>query len=268
MDLSLVGRAGLSVVAPILSACGVQASPLPTALFSTHTGGFGPVEKRDQSAFGFEALAHFAREGVAFDAVYTGYLYGGDQFRLAAAALDQYPNALHLVDPAMADDGKLYTGFGQTAVDSMKALCSRARLITPNVTESALLLGEDPTEEPTQQALRGRLAALSEGKRGVLITSAPDGAGGWQILGRSAEGTDFAIPSRHVPQKYPGTGDSLAAAVCGLLLRGLSLEDAARKASRFVEEAAARTYQGGGEARHGLWMEPLLPTLAPGAPGE
>lgn len=266
MDLSLVGRAGLAVVLPILAACGVQASPLPTALFSAHTGGFGAVQKQDEADFCFAALAHFAREDIAFDAVYTGYLYGQAQFCLANAALAQYPNALHLVDPAMADDGKLYAGFEQSAVDGMASLCQKAHLITPNVTESALLLGEDPTATPTQGQLLQRLQKLSGGRRSVLITSAPREDGGFQIAGCGTDGTPFFVPSRHVPQRFPGTGDSLAAAVCGLVLGGMPLDQATRKAAAFVETAVGNTYTGGGTPRNGLWMEPLLGLLAP--PGQ
>ena len=262
MDLSLVGRAGLAVAAPILAACGAQACPLPTALFSTHTGGFGTVVKQDESAFGFEALAHFKRENIDFDAVYTGYLYGEAQFRLAEAALEQYPGALHLVDPAMADDGKLYSGFDRDAVERMGNLCQKAQLITPNITESALLSGEDLSAALSETQLMNRLKSLSCGQRHVLITSAPAAHGGHQIVGCSMQGEVFSVPSRMVPQKYPGTGDSLAAAVCGLLLRGLPLQKAAEKAAHFVEEAAAATYAGQGDPRHGLWMEPLLPMLA------
>lgn len=263
MDISLVGRAGLCVALPILCACGVQASPLPTALYSTHTGGFGPVQKRDEADFCFEALEHFAREKIEFDAVYTGYLCTEKQFALANAALLQYPSALHLVDPAMADNGKLYAGFGQSAVQNMANLCQKAHIITPNLTESALLLGQDPAKIPSPKELQQRLKALAKGGRAALITSAPAPGGGVQIAACNADGSVFFVPSRQVPQRFPGTGDSLAAAICGLVLCQNTLEDATRKAAFFVESAAAKTFAENAPPRHGLLMEPFLQLLAP-----
>lgn len=263
MDLSGVGRAGLSVVLPVLSACGVQACGLPAALFSTHTGGFGPVEKRDEAEFGEAALDHYSREGISFDAVYIGYLYGQAQFRLAGRALDLYPNAIHVVDPALGDAGKPYSGIGQDTIRAMQSLCRRAHLITPNFTESALLTGETPGLAPLgEEKLAKRLDKLCAGGRSALVTSTPTLAGGFETRGRSTSG-DFVIPTRHVPQHYPGTGDTLTAATLGLLLRNhWPLEKSARRATSFVEEAVHATYQAAAEPRHGLFLEGRLGMLA------
>ncbi len=263
MDLSVVGRAGLSVVVPVLAACGVQACALPAALFSAHTGGFGVPVRQDEAAFGAEALAHYAREDVHFDAVYIGYLCGEGQFALARRALAQYPEALHVVDPALGDEGKPYQGLAEDSAGQMRGLCWLAGLITPNFTESAMLCGQAPgAARPDEAALCARMDELAEGGRGVLITSVPAAAGGYETLGREAAGHDFAITGNHAPRRFPGTGDSFTAAVLGLLLRGLSLEDAARRATRFVEAAAHATYEAGAPARDGLWLEPFLPMLA------
>lgn len=270
MDLSLAGRASLAVVLPVLAACGVQACPLPAALFSTHTGGFGSVVRQDEADFCHNALEHFKREKIDFDAVYVGYLFGEKQFALAEAALAQYPNALHLVDPALGDGGKVYNGLGEENVQRMKALCQKARLITPNVTESALLLDEDPEKALVgAQAMEIRLAKLAGESCSVLVTSVPNGSG-FEMMGCGPGGRDFfRIPSHHVNQHYPGTGDLMTSALCGLLLsRGdKNLKKAAELAGAFVETAAKATYEGGGNPRNGLWFEPFLPMLHPGETG-
>lgn len=256
MDHSGLGRASLGVVGAVLSACGVQACCLPMALFSTHTGGFAAVVKQDVSGFAKKALAHYAGQAASFDAVYIGYLCGAAQFALAAAALRQYPGALHVVDPAMADDGKTYSGIDENSIACMRALCKNAWLITPNHTESMLLLGRqlapgfatpgcavqnagpgekkpvaghgggsaqpgDATQPGSAQNPAKVLAAAMGAHTSVLITSAPAPGGASQTLGYASAGQwGFAIANQLVAQRYPGTGDIFCAAVLGLLLAG------------------------------------------------
>ena len=262
MDLSCVGRASLAICLPVLSACGVQACPLPTSLFSTHTGGFGDVVRADESDFCTKALAHYRREGIAFDAVYVGYLVGQAQFRLAQAAFSQYPHALKIVDPAMGDHGRLYTGMDESTVQGMRALCERADLITPNATESALLCGRDAAAEPDDTQLHADLETLVSPRRAVLITSAP-ARGGTGILGGEAGDASWRVPVHEVPGHYPGTGDLFTSAVVGLVLRGAPLKAAAERAAAFVAAAAEATHAARAEVRHGLHFEPFLGMLAP-----
>ena len=261
MDFSLAGRAGASAVLPVLAACGVQACALPTALFSTHTGGFGTPVRQNEANFCRDALAHFARESIHFDAVYTGYLFGREQFALAETAFAQYPEALRIVDPAMADDGKLYSGLDQSTVTGMQNLAAQAHLVTPNFTESALLTGADPAAPGDETVTRQYLAALCAHGANALITSVPT-ADGFVTAG-CVDGVPFTLPSRRVPQRYPGTGDAFTAAVCGLWLQGTALPAATQRAAAFVERAAAHSYANNAEARHGLWLEPFLHSLFP-----
>lgn len=263
MDLAVVGRSSLAVVLPVLAACGVQACPLPPMLLSTHTGGFGSPATQQNAEFCESALAHFQQQGIPFDAIYTGYLQGGAQFALAAAAFAQYPEAFKVADPAMGDNGALYAGLSAETAAAMVALCEKADLITPNFTESALLLGLSPSAEPLSHSdMEQRLQALSGGNRQVLVTSSPTQEGGMEIWAAAPGQPPFAIPTYHVPQNYPGTGDLFTAAVTGLVLRGLSLRNATQAAADFVRSAALLTLQQQGEARHGIWFEPFLSTLS------
>jgi len=263
MDLSVVGRAAASSALPVLAACGVQACCLPTALFSTHTGGFGPVEKQDLAPFAAAALRQWQREGITFDSVLLGYLCSAAQFSLAEAAFAQYPAALKLADPAMADGGKLYGGLPKNAVARWRRLCRMADIITPNHTEAALLAGADPAVPPPDAAARAaRLEALSAQGQTVVVTGIPAPNGGMAVLARSKADGTFPTPVQAVPQSYPGAGDAFTAALLGRLLRGDALPAAIETAVRFIAAAAAATYAGGGEPRHGLWLEPFLPMLS------
>lgn len=261
MDLSIVGRASLAAVPSVLAACGVQCCPFPAALLSTHTGGFENIEILDLSEFGLRALKHIIAENTHFDAVYIGYLNSPGQFRLAKEALDAYDGCYKIVDPSMGDGGQLYQGITAETVESMRALCSRADLLTPNVTESALLTGNDPARWAAGNA-RECLDTLGKNGASVLITSVGLENGEMGMLGYEArENRKFTVPVNMQPQSYPGTGDLFTASIAGMLLSGLSLEKAAGVGGRFIEEAIKITTEGNGVVRQGTWFEPCLHIL-------
>lgn len=260
MDMAGAGRSSLAVVLPVLAACGVQACPLPPALFSTHTGGFGAPSVQDTTGYARQALAHYQAQQIQFDAVYTGYLQSGAQFELARQALAQYPNALHVCDPVMGDHGKRYSKITAEMVDSMRLLCQNADVITPNYTETALLLDFPPNNTPPAPGeTERRLGLLSAGGRAVVATSMPNTGGGLCTMGCEADGKNlFVLPVQAVPQHYPGTGDLFAAALTGKLLGGTGLLQAAQAAGNFAEAAVQATFEAQGEVRHGVWFEPQL----------
>lgn len=263
MDMAGVGRSSLAVVLPVLAACGVQGCPLPTALFSTHTGGFGAPAIQDTAGYAADALRHYTEQQLAFDAIYTGYLLGDAQFEVAEAAQAQWPAAIKVADPAMGDNGEMYRHLTPATTDRMRRLCKAADLITPNYTETALLLGEEPTAAPiARQEMANRMARLADNGKQVLATSVPTPEHTMEIWGCVASGQDmYAITAYHVPQNYPGTGDAFTAAVVGLLVRGLPLRAAAEAAADFVRAAALATLAEEGDARHGVWFEGQLAML-------
>ena len=140
-DLSGLGRCSLTVILPAMSVMGVQVCPLPTAILSAHTGGFGSVARRDLTDYLAEALAHYRTLGLPMECVYTGYLGSAEQVALCQAMFDEWPDAMKVVDPVMGDHGKLYHGFTPELVQGIRCLATHADVITPNLTEAALLLG-------------------------------------------------------------------------------------------------------------------------------
>ncbi len=266
MDIAGVGRSSLGVVLPVLSACGVQACPLPPLFLSSHTGGFGEVPRVDTTPLCEQALAHYLQQKVDFDAIYTGYLVGPAQFALAEAAFAQYPNAYKIVDPVLGDHEKLYSGIQQDSVSLMKSLCEKADLLTPNSTECAVLSGLAPGDTKAAGSAEN-LRALQRGKSALVVTSAPCEAPDTIKLIVARQGQpDISILVDKIPQNYPGTGDLFTAALTGLTLQGQSLEHAARQAAAFVGSAVQATYKGGGQPRMGVWFEPFLSQLFPSPP--
>lgn len=278
MDMATVGRASLAVAMPALAACGAQCCPLPASLFSSHTGGFSGVQTLDTAGFGMDALAQYKDEGITFDAVYIGYLRGEGQLALARAALEAFPAAYKVVDPALGDGGRAYSGIDEATIRGMAALCAMADLITPNITECALLAGEEPAapdaatgRDAIEAALRRQAGGLVQPGASLLITSVPapkirvGDEPALAIAGRDGAGDEFTLTTYRQPQDYPGTGDLFTASVLGLLLAGHPLREAAQRAAAFVGTALRATLEGGGDVRLGLWLEPCLPLLAEAA---
>ena len=174
-DLPGFGRAGLAVIVPILSALGLQAVALPTAVLSTHTGGLGAPARLSSPGYGPAALAHYRRLGVRFDCIYSGYLSEPGQALLVEQAMEYWPEALKVVDPVMGDHGRLYSGLPGEMVPAMYALCSRADLILPNATEAALLLGDPLPGSAAPEYAAGAAERLTRLCPQVLLTGVTAG---------------------------------------------------------------------------------------------
>lgn len=144
-DLSGFGRCSLTVILPTLSALGVQVCPLPTAVLSTHTGGFPEVAMRDLTDFLSESLGLYQNLQLEFDCVYSGFLGSEAQIDVCADCLSHYANALKVVDPVMGDHGRAYRTYTPAMQRRMGELVRRADLITPNLAEAVQSLGKGET---------------------------------------------------------------------------------------------------------------------------
>lgn len=259
-DLSGVGRCSLSVILPTLSAMGIQVCPVPTAILSAHTGGFGEVVMRDLTDYIIPALQHYKRLKMDFDCIYSGFLASTNQIDHCLEFFSSYPKALKVVDPVMADNGKPYKTCTAELRRRMGELAAVADIITPNMTEAAILLGEDPTLMPRSSSeMKSILVRLSElGPKTVVITSAYI-CGECCNAGYDREHNKFwKVPYVQVNAGYPGTGDVFASVLTGSILRGDSLPIAMNRAAAFLELAIKTTYGYSTDPREGILLERCL----------
>lgn len=264
-DLPGFGRAGLSVIVPILSALGVQAVAVPTSVLSTHTGGLGAPARLSSPGYGPAALAHYRRLGVRFDCIYSGYLSEPEQALLVEQAMEYWPDALTVVDPVMGDNGRMYSGLAQEMIPALFNLCSKADMILPNATEAALLLG-DALPAPgsvTPEVAAESAARLTRICPQVLLTGV---AAGHSVLcaGADKNGATYTVRTPMVPRMFHGTGDIFGAVLVGRLLQGNVPEAAAQAAAVFVGDCLRATPEGADE-RLGVWLESVLGKLIPSA---
>ncbi len=263
-DLSGFGRCSLSVILPVLSAMGVQVCPVPTAILSTHTGGFGEVQLRDLTDYTLPALQHYQQLGLEFECVYSGFLSSAEQINHCAAFLQAYPNALAVVDPVMGDHGKLYRTCTEDIRRGMGQLVAQAQVITPNLTEAFLLLGQEYDHAPlTATAAKSMLARLSEcGPARVVVTGVTLATGEYANIGYDRDHNAYWKASGdYVPASYPGTGDIFASVLTGSFLMGDSLPMAMDRATRYTELTIKTTFGFSTDPREGVMLERTLEWL-------
>ena len=241
-DISCVGQCSTTVALPILSACGHECCIAPTAMLSTHTGGFGkPVVVHLEDSL--EPMwRHWQDQGITFDAIYTGYLGSVGAVaaaqKMAGALLA--PDGFLIVDPAMADHGKRYSGLSEEYAAAMAALCHGADILLPNVTEGAMLSGLEYRERPEEAYVAQILTALP-GKC-MVMTGVGAGEGTTGAAVRSGE-AQFRVTHPKVNRSFHGTGDMFAAAFVGALMQGKDVKRAVQIAGDFVLRAIEITVQ-------------------------
>ena len=262
-DISGIGRCSLTVIIPVLSAMGVQVCPVPTAVLSAHTG-YGEFVMRDLTDYISPALEHYKKLGTEFDCIYSGFLASSEQIDHCLDFFSSYPSALKVVDPVMGDGGKCYATYTKNLCDRMSELVAVADIITPNLTEAAILLGEEYPSAPLRSSeAKSWLARLSElGPDTVVITSVPIAEGGIATIGYDKKRSSFwKIINDYVPISYSGSGDMFASVLIGGILRGDSLPIAMNRATSFTQLAIKTTYSDGTKWTDGIMLEPQLPWL-------
>lgn len=265
-DLSGFGKCSLTVALPILSAAGLEVSSVPTAVLSSHTGGLPNFTYRDLADDMPGFTNQWKQLGLQFDAIYSGFLGSYAQIKAAADFFRTFrtKNNFILVDPAMADNGKLYSTIDPAMTAEMAKLCGKADLIVPNVTEAAFLLGEDFHEGPyTRGYVEDLLCRLSDlGPGQVVITGiwfSPDllGAAGYI---RDAGSVTYAFSPR-IKGRYHGTGDIFASVLLAGILNQMSLGNAMQLAVDFTSGCIRRTKEATTDVRYGVNFEAGLPEL-------
>lgn len=258
-DISCVGQCSLTVALPILSACGLETCVLPSAVLSTHTAGFSGYTFRDLTEDMPSIKDHWVKEGIRFAAIYTGYLGSTRQIDYVADIFEATADAgcVKVVDPAMADNGKLYPGFDQSFVEAMKGLCAKADYIVPNITESCFLTGLPYRTGYDKAYIDQHLQKLTElGCKNIILTgvSYRTGYTGIVVL---ENGVERYYEHILLPNSCHGTGDIYASAFVGALMRGKDAYTAAKIAANYTMECIKATAT---EPNHwyGAKFEPVL----------
>lgn len=262
-DISGVGKCSLTVALPIISAAGIECSVMPTAVLSTHTGGFEGYTFRDLTEDMMPIAEHWKKENIGFDAFYSGYLGSLGQIDIVRDIFEMFrtPETLIMVDPVMADDGKLYPLFSHDHVKGMAQLCGHADIIIPNRTEAAFMLGRDykggvMTKDEVDEMLH---AVAGLGAKQVVLTGVffSDDDLGAACFNAATGKIDYVMDKR-IEGMYHGTGDVFGSLLLGALLRGRSLDESTRIAVDYTCAAIRLTAADDTGPRMGVRFESVL----------
>ncbi len=260
-DISCYGQCSLTVALPVLSSYGIETAILPSAILSTHTGGFQGFTCLDLTDEMPRILEHWTREGIHFDAIYTGYIGDVRQFDIIENARKDIlnPGGLLIVDPAMADFGKLYPALNQDIVAGMRGIVREADIILPNLTEAAFLLDIPYREKCDRQEARQILEDLCEmGPDLSILTGVSFEEGQLGVVAlRKSTGEYSEYFTERVERDYHGTGDIFTSVVIANLLNGTDVLTALKDACEFVVECIKTTMPDETHG-YGVKFEPVL----------
>ncbi len=264
-DISCVGKCSLTVALPIISAFGIETAVLPTAVLSNHTA-FKGFTFRDLTDDMTGIADKWQEENITFDAIYTGYLGSIKQIDIVADIFRRFKTEknIYIVDPAMADNGKLYKGFDQAFADEMAKLCKNADIIVPNLTEVSFMLhtpyiAEGYDENYIKETLKKLtdMGAKTAIITGVTFEKSKLGAYGYD----SVNDKYFQYFREYLPVSFHGTGDVFASALCGATALGKNTEESTEIAVDFTVESMIKTMENKNHNWYGVDFEAAFPYL-------
>lgn len=263
-DISCLGKCSLTIALPVISALGVETVILPTAVLSTHTM-FKNFTVKDLSDQLEPITAHWESEGVSFDAVYTGYLGTIEQIDQVRDIFRRFrgENTTVVVDPVMADNGKLYPAFNMDYVKENAKLCGDADIIVPNITEAAFMTGMEYREEYDEGYIREMLSALNDLGAGIsVLTGVSLQKGKTGVMGYDRKtGKYYVYQNDRVDASYHGTGDLFSSTCVGEMMRGLDWQDAMRIAADYTAHTIRVTLENPRKPWYGVDFETTIPDL-------
>lgn len=257
-DISCYGSCSITVALPILAAYGIETAILPSAILSTHTSGFKDFIVHDLTDEMPNIINHWINEKIQFDAIYTGYIGDVRQFNYILEFKEKLlkPNGLFIVDPAMADNGKLYSALNDDIINGMKEICSVADYILPNITEACFLTNKIYQEKMDDSFINGLLVDLVNlGSKNVILTGVIED----DTIGAIAyDGiTKTTILKEKIERSYHGTGDIFSSIIVADILNGKNMKDTLNHATDFVIDSILATIDDP-EHNYGVKFENIL----------
>ncbi|MCH5201836.1 MAG: pyridoxamine kinase [Oscillospiraceae bacterium] len=257
-DISSMGKCSLTIALPVISAMGIEAVVLPTALLSAHTV-FEGYTFRDTTDEMEKIIQHFTDMNERFDCIYTGYLGSKKQVKIVTDLIEKHPESLIITDPVMGDNGRLYSGFERDYPDYMVELCKKSDVIIPNLTEACLITHTPYIAENMSENYIGSIGnALTELSKNAVITGVKER----EVIAVYSACKNGKVKktaeTKLIDRQFHGTGDVFASALAGALTLGKNLKDSTILATKFTEMCIEKTNNDKDSMWYGLRFEECL----------
>lgn len=265
-DISGFGKCSLTVAIPILSAALLETCPVPTAILSTHTGGFTGYTYRDLTDDLENYTNHWKNLDIKFSALYSGFLGSAQQVEIVSNIIDKFKtdNCIIMVDPCMADNGVMYPVFKKDMCIDMAKLVKKSDLVVPNLTEAAFLIGEEYKEPPYTQEYINHIIKelLNLGAKNIVLTGVTfnDTQLGAACYDNKSQKTFYSF-SNKINGIYHGTGDVFASFLLAALLNDKDLEQSTKIAVDLTYKSIELTYELKTPSREGVVFEKVIPDM-------
>ncbi|NLP35701.1 MAG: pyridoxamine kinase [Clostridiales bacterium] len=263
-DISCVGKCSLTVALPIISALGVETAIIPTAVLSTHTM-FSDFTFHDLTDEIVPITRHWKNENINFDNIYTGYLGSIEQIALVANLFDDFKTNDNqiIVDPAMADNGKLYPAFDETFAAKMATLCAKADIIIPNITEAAFMTGMEYKESYDETYIKEMMQKLAGlGANISILSGVSFEEGTLGVMGYDRENDEYYYyKHKKIDASFHGTGDIFASTIVGAIANGMTWKEAIPIAADYTAHCIQLTLDDKNGRWYGVNFEEGIPYL-------
>ncbi len=263
-DISCVGKCSLTVALPIISALGIETAIIPTAVLSTHTM-FNGYTFKDLTDEILPITKHWKKENIGFDSIYTGYLGSIQQIDIISNLFDEFKtdDNFILVDPAMADNGKLYPGFDETFAKTMGKLCAKADIIVPNLTEASFMIDMEYKEDYDEEYVKETLKKLAElGSKISILTGIGFKEGSTGVMGYDRISNEFFYyEHEEIDTSYHGTGDIFSSTLVGAISNNLTWQEAIPIAADYTARCIELTVNDPRGREYGVNFEQAIPYL-------
>lgn len=259
-DLSGYGRCSITVQLPIISAMGIQTCPIPTGIFTNHTG-FDSFAVKDCTDFLHSFIDEWKKVNISFDGILIGYLTNPAQIDFAKTFIEEFgKESTVILDPVMADNGEFYSGYDSKIAERLSELISYADILTPNVTESCILTGKQfkpyfKTDELTKMA---EILTRDRAKR-VVITGidSPGFVSSFAFESENKESYKL-YRKKKCHNERPGTGDVFSAVIAADALNGIEFLHSVERASDFVAKTLKVSDQNNTDSLNGVCFEKFM----------
>lgn len=259
-DISCLGKCSLTVALPIISAMGVEAAIIPTAVLSTHTM-FKNFTCKDLDDQIVPIADHWKSENLKFDGIYTGYLASAEQIETVRGVIDKLKgeNTLVVVDPAMADNGKMYPAFDESFPKAMAGLCGSADIILPNITEACFMTDTEYKEDYNKEYIDALLKKLAQLGCKKVVLKGVSFDGNYGVLCYDCKtGEINSYYHEKLSRSFHGTGDIFASTFVGAVMRGKDMLESVKLAADYTVECIRKTLESDKPNWYGVDFETVM----------